>query len=335
MSLIRSTAPGAMILTVTRACDLRCAYCPTAKDGWPSLTEEDAARAVDLFATRYGGGEVKIFGGEPLLVPSVVQAAFEAARHRPEITRVYLSTNGLGLDTPWLARLRGYPKGVLTVSMDGTPADHRRLRRVAPGTSEDAPDAYDHVVSLLPELEATPRVVVTQTIAPVTAVRAAENFEHLLGLGFWRFNLLPGYYLPWRAHQLEALRRGFDAIGEIIRGRWREDRRLYLRNLFTRAPTPFFNTGLVVDADRTIHPSNVGLSGQLDGLRGRTQVGSLDDPPTPAALAARAQETNRWLEEALPENVWHSTKQVDAELTRLCRGLYPGYLAHRARRAAA
>lgn len=321
---------GTLILTVTRACNLRCAYCPTAKDGWPSLSPDDARRAVQLFARRYGGGDIKMFGGEPLLVPDVVRAAFEAARDEPAIRRVYLSTNGLGLDRDWLAYLTGYPKGILTLSMDGAPADHRGLRRALPGI----PDAYDHVVSLLDDLHATPRVVVTQTIAPNTAKRAADNFDHLRSLGFWRFNLLPGYYIPWKADQLDHLEEGLAAIGDRYRAAWAADQRLYLRNLFTWAPTPFFNTGLVVDADRTIHPSNIGLSGALDDTRDRTVCGTLDAPPTPAALAAKAAEVNPLLQEVLPDRVWESTQAVDAALTRLCQSLYPAWAAHRrARRA--
>ena len=322
---------GTLILTVARACNLRCSYCPTAKDGWPSLSPDDAVRAVRLFVDRFGGGDVKLFGGEPLLAPESCRAVLEATRDEPRIRRVYLSTNGLGLDGAWFADLRAHPKAVLTISLDGTPSDHRRLRRALPGV----PDAYDHVVSLLHEIHRTPRVVVTQTIAPATAARACENFEHLLGLGLWRFNVLPGYYLPWQPDQLAALRQGFDAMAAVIRARWARGQSLYLRNLFTLAPTPFFNTGLVVDADGTIHPSNVGLSGQLDGLRGHTAVGTLDDPPTPDALAERATAVNGLLEEALPERVWQSTQAVDAELTRLCRGLTPHWEAHRARRRAA
>ena len=68
-----------LILTVTRACNLRCSYCPTAMDGWPSLTPDDARAALRLFADRFGGGDVKLFGGEPLLVPDVVRAAFDEA----------------------------------------------------------------------------------------------------------------------------------------------------------------------------------------------------------------------------------------------------------------
>lgn len=318
---------GQLILTVTRACNLRCSYCPTAKDGWPSLTPDDAVHAVSLFAERYGGGDIKLFGGEPLLVPDVVAAAIDAAVAEPRIRRIYLSTNGLGLDSAWLERVRRTPKLVLTISLDGAPAAHRRFRKALPGV----PDSYDRVLSLRPELLATPRVVITQTIAPAAAAQADENLAHLVGLGFRRFNLLPGYYLPWRPEQLDALRTSFDAVHDRIVARWRAGGTFYLRNLFTWAPTPFFNTGLVVDSDRTVHPSNVGLSGALDDLRQHTVVGTLDDPPDPATLQASAQRVNALLHDALPPRVWESTQAVDAELSRLCERLYPEFFAWRAR----
>lgn len=325
-----------MILTVTRACNLRCAYCPTAKDGWPSLSQDDVRAAVSLFADRYATadrpGDVKMFGGEPLLVPDVVRAAIVAAMARPEIRRIYLSTNGLGLDRDWLRWLGRQDKVILTVSMDGEPKDHRGLRRALPGVA----DAYDHVCALLPDLARAPRVVVSQTIAPSTAGRAGANFSHLLGLGFRRFNFLPGYFLPWRKDQLDALRAGFSDIADQVRAQWAAGRRLYVRNLFTWAPTPFFNTGLVVDADRSIHPSNVGLSGQLDALRGKTQVGTLDDPPTMKALLDRAVAVQDLLEGALEPRIMGSTMAVDAALTELVHALYPAWLASkRARQAAA
>ncbi len=318
-----------MILTVTRACNLRCSYCPTAKDGWPSLTVADARHAVSLFTDRYGGGDIKIFGGEPLLVPDVVRAAMDAARADPRIRRVYLSTNGLGLDLPWLEYLRAYPKAILTISMDGSPADHRRLRRPV---SPDMEDAYSHVVSMLPELLQTPRVVVTQTIAPATAARGQQNFRHLVDLGFKRFNLLPGYFIPWRPVQLAALESAFQGIADDFRTAWSGGQNLYLRNLFVQAPTPFFNTGFVVDSDRTIHPSNIGLSGALGDTRFDTQVGTLDAPPSPRALAEKTTRVAPLLRANLSNKVWDSTMAVDAALTRMCRSLYRDYLAHRSRK---
>ncbi len=146
---------------------------------------------------------------------------------------------------------------------------------------------------------------------------------------------MPGYYLPWREEQLEALRRGFDAIVARIVERWRTKRYLYVRNLFTWAPTPFFNTGMVVDADRSIHPTNLGLSAGLEETLGETRVGSLDDPPSREVLEQKAGEVNALLERALPPDVWRSTLAVDAELSRFCRALYGEFAAYRRRKSAA
>ncbi len=317
-----------LILTVTRACNLRCAYCPTVKSGWPSLTPDDTRRALDLFVDRTGGGIVKLFGGEPLLVPEVVRAAMDHAATLPQIQRVYLSTNGLGLNAEWLDYLRSYPKGVLTISLDGAPEDNRRYRRALEGV----PDAYEHVVAMADELHKVPRVVITQTIPPKSAKRADANLQHLMSLGFWRFNLLPGYYIPWSDENLADLHAAFDRMRDLIAAKWEADERFYLRNLFTLQPTPFFNTGFIVDADRTIHPSNVGLSGSLDELLDETRCGDLDNPPTAEVLEAKAASINGMLEARLPPRVWSSTMAVDAELTRLCRSLYGPYAKHRARR---
>ena len=67
----------------------------------------------------------------------------------------------------------------------------------------------------------------------------------------------------------------------------------------------------------------------------QTRVGDLDDPPTPEALAAKSQQVNRLLEAALSPHVWQSTLAVDAELSRLCRSLYPPFVRYRQRRRAA
>jgi hypothetical protein len=217
---------------------------------------------------------------------------------------------------------------VLTISLDGRAEDQGRLRRALPGV----PDSHAHVMELLPRLLRMPRVVVTQTIAPGTAAAAAQNFEYLLGLGLWRFNLLPGYFIPWTRAQLEALERGLDAIALQVRERWAHGERLYIRNLFTRAPTPFFNTGLVVDADRTIHASNVGLSSALEPLLALTRTGSLDEPPSLEALAQKAEQVNGLIERQVPAQVWRSTLAVDALLSRFCTQLYPDFAAQRRRR---
>jgi MoaA/NifB/PqqE/SkfB family radical SAM enzyme len=316
------TASGSrpqLILTVTRRCDLRCAYCPTVKDGEPDLTPDDARRAVALFVARFGGGDMKVFGGEPMLVPEVTRAAVRAA---PAGIRVHLSTNGRNLDDDTLDLVAQHPRATLTLSLDGAAGDHDGLRRGAP--------SHARALALLPRLLRLPRFVVTQTIAPSTAPRAAENFRFLLALGIRRFNLLPAYFVPWSAPQLAALHGSFSEIAGVFRAAWSRGDRLYLRNLFVRAPTPFFNTGMVVDSDRTIHPSNLVLAHGFGDLRARTRLGTLDDPPDRRTLDDAARGLPALLAGHVPPVVWASTLAVDRELTSLCNSLYPAYFARRA-----
>ncbi len=322
---------GSLVLTVTRRCNLRCSYCPTAKDGFPTLTRAQALRALDLFVDRYGGGDIKLFGGEPLLEPDTVRAVMERAEVLPGVRRVYLSTNGLGLSQEWLDTIAKSAKTILTLSLDGRPEDHRRLRRALPQVA----DVYDHVLTLLSQLLLLPRLVITQTIAPASAAAAHANFSHLMQLGFRRFNFLPGYYLPWKPQQREALRVGFSQIARDIVEHWQAGRYVYVRNLFTWAPTPFFNTGLVVDSDGSVHPNNLGLSAALTDLLSKTELGTLEDPPSLQALQDGARGVPALLRRALTPEVWESTQAVDQELTSFCSSLYPEFAAYRRRRRAA
>ena len=319
-----------LILTVTRACNLRCSYCPTAKDGWPSLKKEDVRTAIDIFVSRFGGGSIKLFGGEPLLVPEIVQEACHYAAKFDSIPQIYLSTNGLPLNEEFLDWIKRQKKLILTISIDGTAKDHNRMRRSLMGTSS----SYEHVMSLRKSLLNLPRLVITQTIAPATASRAYKNFLHLYEQGFRKFNFLPGFYIPWRGVQLEYLKENFQQIADEIISLWEKNRYIYIRNLFIQAPTPFFNTGVIVDSDRSIHANNLGLSDKLTHLRAKTQVGNLDRPPTKEQLQSKAQEINSILKHELPSNIWSSTLAADAALSKFCAQLWPHFLRYKKRKVA-
>lgn len=158
-------------------------------------------------------------------------------------------------------------------------------------------------------------------MAPDLAHRAAANFHHLLDLGFRRINLLPAYLVVWTAQQVRALHEAMAEIAETILARWGRGEALYLRNLATWSPTPFFNSGLVVDSDGSVHVSNVSFA-----LPVHTRVGSLDAPPSDAAIDERLACLPETLQAALPARVVESMTAVDTELSRLCKMLYPAWL---------
>ena len=316
---------NSLILTITRACNVRCAYCPTVKQGWPSLSIADSYRAIDLFLELFREGDIKLFGGEPLLEPTVVRAVLEYTKDIVHIQHVYLSTNAIGLNEDWLEYLAGHPKVILTISLDGAPQHHRKLRP----SIVDGEDSYTKIQQLLPLLHRVPRLVITQTIAPSTAKYAYENFLHIVDLGFKKFNFLPGYFIPWNEKQLSELRKGFSNIARYIIQKWRKNEYLYVRNLFIQAPMPFFNQGMIVDADGSIHPSNITLSGSFANLHAQTKVGTLKEPPTVDIIQEKAKDIVPLVQSAIAEKIWDATMASDAELTRFCDRLLPEFLLYR------
>ena len=98
-------------------------------------------------------------------------------------------------------------------------------------------------------------------------------------------------------------------MSERIQSRWRQGTKTYVA-IFTWAPTPFFN--VVVDADRTIHPSMLASpvprsSPQSDG------GGVLDEPPSQIQLERTRHQSI--LESSLDPHVLDSTRTVDGKLS--------------------
>jgi hypothetical protein len=317
-----------LILIPTRQCNLRCSYCPTVKDGWPSLSTDEALTGIEQFLEQFGSGNLKLFGGEPLLEPDVVRAVIDAAHERDAIERVVLCTNGVGLDRDWLRYLETRKKVVVALSIDGRPEDHRRFRRSLP----DVEDSYDHILGLMPQVTTAPRIVVTQVIPPATAAAAAENVQHVLSLGFWRFKFLPAFYVPWRDDQLAALRRSFEQIAAVVRERWGSGQPLYIRNLFNWTPYPTFNTALTLDADGSYYAGDIGLIDLPDGIRRGTRVGTLAEPPSAEDFGAAMARVEELIPSLFGESVWQSTLRADAELTSFCESLYPAFVDWRVAR---
>jgi sulfatase maturation enzyme AslB (radical SAM superfamily) len=307
-----------LILIVTRQCDLRCSYCPTVKDGWPSLSIDDALRAIDIFR----GGEIKLFGGEPLLEPEVVQAIIAAAASRRDITRVTLCTNGTRLTNEWIDLLERTPKLVVALSLDGTAEDHDRYRR----TPDRERGSYDAIAPLLPRLAMAPRLYVTQVIPPATASHASANFRHLFDFGFRRFKFLPALYVNWTEPQLASLRDSFAEIADIVRGEWEAGRYAYVRNLFSRSTMPAFNRAMVVDVDGAIFASDAVITNVPATVRERLRAGTIAAPPSPAAFDAAAQSAADVVASLYPERTRRSTERAEAELRRFCRDLAPAFV---------
>jgi uncharacterized protein len=194
-----------LILHVTEACNLRCAYCYHAEGGKGGEQEEHrpaglamspemAERAVDFLFEESGAlDEVVIvfFGGEPLLNLETIRFVVDRATARADAAgkkvSFALTTNGTMLSDE-VARFLDQ-KGIgVTVSMDGFEEVHDRYRRF--------PDESPSYEVILPRVKgllrtARNRPVVARVTVAHEPDRVGQVFEHLLGLGFVEVGFAP------------------------------------------------------------------------------------------------------------------------------------------------
>jgi uncharacterized protein len=114
--------PGLDLLVVwaTTRCQLSCRYCYMSAGDGPGHDLDPTQFVAALKAVRLRpGATVQIAGGEPGLVPKVVDAVAEAA-WAAGAGRVAIQTNGLEIDDGFVALVRKRRLGV-GVSLDGPP----------------------------------------------------------------------------------------------------------------------------------------------------------------------------------------------------------------------
>lgn len=149
-----------VFLHVTKACDLRCAYCYFSADTpmpGEMSAREYAALWPQLAALR--PGKLVVTGGEPLLRPDLLELLRGLRAADPErAVTLALNTNGRRLDERLAGELVGLVDEV-RVSLDGPDAVHDALRGA--GTAAAARRA----LALLRETGFIPKVLVTATRA--------------------------------------------------------------------------------------------------------------------------------------------------------------------------
>ncbi|MBI5488333.1 MAG: radical SAM protein [Deltaproteobacteria bacterium] len=205
-----------MTLTVTERCNLRCGYCYVPVEHGRTMSPGIADAAVDLFLRHAADGaklDLSFFGGEPFLVPELLERAVTRTRAGGRNVRVATPTNGTLLEDQNLSLCRRHGLE-LAVSLDGEP---RSSDRPFAGGG----DSTDRLVALLPgilELDPGARLTARMTVTPANVDELSENVRTLAGLGFHRIVFLPAYELPWGDDAVASWKREHERIGTWLVG---------------------------------------------------------------------------------------------------------------------
>jgi uncharacterized protein len=116
-----------LVVWATTRCQLRCRYCYMSAGETPEIDLDERAFAAAARNLGLGpGAEVQIAGGEPLLVPDLVENIAAHARSLG-VTRLAVQTNGIAIDERFVALVKRHRLAV-GVSLDGPPAVNDRVR---------------------------------------------------------------------------------------------------------------------------------------------------------------------------------------------------------------
>jgi uncharacterized protein len=123
-----------LILVLTTRCNLRCRYCYHGDGLEPAnMSMAVLEKAVGLAATAGSRFHLQLTGGEPTLVPALIEAGADRARKTGRCLTIGIQTNGTCLTRDMLRLFQQYDMQV-GVSLDGPPQVHQTQRGMAAET---------------------------------------------------------------------------------------------------------------------------------------------------------------------------------------------------------
>lgn len=188
-----------LVLMVTHGCNLRCRYCYTGRKFRRSMRPQVGRAAIDCAIRSIQPGgilELGFFGGEPLLVPELVEELLEYATQAADASalelRVGLTTNGTATTkAAWRVMLR--PEVHLAVSHDGLPQIHDRHRRRRDGSAT----SFQVSETLRTLIEAGRAVRAVMVVRPDSCAVLPEGIRGLRKRGVRSIDLALDVWAAW------------------------------------------------------------------------------------------------------------------------------------------
>lgn len=317
----------------TWQCELRCRYCTIVKQDGREMSEAALGGALDLLFSAPGRDlELHFFGGEPLLNWPIVQRALTEGRRRAEAEarrlRFIITTNGWSLTEARLDWLMGYDVA-FQLSLDGDAATMNALR---PARGRRG-DSYAHSAAGRAAWfveRGLPHDVIA-VVHPDDVGQMADNFRHIVDMGYRRVQLNYAIGAVWSEAAREMWAAGLFEVGRELEARWARGEDVVLVNLLETVKTYRANLHPTVDWDGAIYGGNgfLYLERQREGFR----LGHVDDgAPYHRYVVDGLGEADffaNWTWKGSADNN-RSVGAVLASFVRWMRGRHPERLPERA-----
>ncbi|MDR1085126.1 MAG: radical SAM protein [Deltaproteobacteria bacterium] len=116
-----------LILILTTRCNLKCAYCYNGDREPADMDPAVLSEALSLVSRGHGPVRLQLTGGEPALVPELIEKAVSQAKNLTRPYKISLQTNATLLDSS-LVRFFKNNNIEIGISLDGPPEANDRLR---------------------------------------------------------------------------------------------------------------------------------------------------------------------------------------------------------------
>lgn len=284
-----------LIIIVTHACNLYCKFCPLFRSQ-NYIDSNIAQRAIHVFLQKAKKNEVRrirFFGGEPLLRFALIRDCMEYAIKEADKAGIKvefdIATNASLLDDQMLEYF------ISCVSL------------------EIAINSYtsgNWNRTLFPRFFRLPAGTINLLIHPDNLTSFRNETQNFVSQGFRRINFLPAYYIVWSDDHLDALRQELKRLIPFARSQV-ESNKLYIKNLHQQDDVPLYNSGLVVDCDGDLYPTNLILSSSFLALKPALRIGNICDKDIADAITDSNTDVRPCLEKYLSPAILASTYSVD------------------------
>jgi uncharacterized protein len=215
---------------LTHDCNLRCTYCYIGEKDSRVMTRETAEAAVRFaFANSFSWVDLSFFGGEPLMEKDLLwhtleyAQAWQVSSGSPLRLRTYVTTNGLFLDEPFLARARVGGLNI-AISLDGDGEVHDRTRRMIDGSG-----SFQHLEALFPLILAhDPFIDVLCTFTSDNVTEFATGIARLHERGFRNFFIGPDIEQSWSENDLAHSEQMLEQLAALYERCMRSGQYIYL-----------------------------------------------------------------------------------------------------------